>query len=927
MNIEERVKELISKLTLEEKIKLLPTRQAEIPRLNIREFYIGGEAAHGVAWLGKATVFPQPIGLSSSFDRELMKKIGNAVSQEARAYYYMRGKIGGLMLWAPTVDMLRDPRWGRTEEGYGEDPFLASEMAGAYIQGMQGDDPVYLKTAMTPKHFFANNNERDRDKFSADIDPRNMYEYYLEVFRRVIEKYRAQCIMTAYNAVNGIPCIINPIVREVIKEKFGLEGCVVTDAADFSQTVTSHKTFENHYETLAYALKAGIDAFTDNPDLVIESAWQALEKGLITEEDIDRAVSNSLKVRFRLGEFDEEISKRFYVPPNQICNNEHSQLAYMAELKSVVLLKNENKFLPLKKEKINKIAVIGPLANKNYNDWYSGTYPYKVSVLQGIINRLYNKEILYHDSYDIVAIKSVKNNKYLRVIESGISPVWAVSDNITEKEVFKYIDWGWGKKSLQGIANGKYLTADDSTSAILSSAEEVFGWFVKEVFNIDPIGDGTYLIKTWNGKYAYIDEKEGNILKFKDSFENLPEEKFIFEKVEKGIEKACEIAQNSDIVILCVGNNPLVNGREDEDRVDIVLPEHQENLVREIFKVNPNIVLLVISSYPYAICWEKDHIPAILWSSHGGQEMGNAIADILLGNFSPAGRLNMTWYRSIHHIPPITDYDIIRGKRTYMYFDKEPLFSFGHGLTYTEFEYKNLILNSKNFKLNEEIKLSFEIENIGDMDSEEVPQVYIKALNSKVKRPNMQLKGFTRVFVPKGERVKVDITIPISELFIWDVREERYMVEKGEYEILIGASSKDIRLRDKFHIDGEEIKNRNPFKDTKAINFDDYHNVSFNTKRNFKETYVIFNDNDSFILFKDFEFKNKPKKVVIELSSNHSKIVLIFSKIGKEFSFEVLDTNNEWKEIVYLLGEHIEGIQDLYIKGEKGLKINWFRFE
>lgn len=287
----------------------------------------------------------------------------------------------------------------------------------------------------------------------------------------------------------------------------------------------------------------------------------------------------------------------------------------------------------------------------------------------------------------------------------------------------------------------------------------------------------------------------------------------------------------------------------------------------------------------------------------------------------------MTWYKSIHDIPPITDYDIMRGKRTYMYFDKEPLFPFGHGLTYTEFTYKNLVLNSKNFKLNEEIKVSFEIENTGDMDSDEVPQVYVRALNSKVKRPNMQLKGFTRVFIPKGEKRKIEITIPVSDLFIWDVREEKYLVEKGEYEILIGSSSKDIKLRDKIYVEGEEIKNRNPFQKIKAFNFDDCYNVSFNTKGNFKETYVIFNDNNSYLLFRDLGFYSKPKRLVMEISSNHSKIILNFSKIDKEFSFEVLDTNNEWKEIVYLLDGNIEDIQDLYIRGEKGLKINWFRFE
>ncbi|MCX7845761.1 MAG: glycoside hydrolase family 3 C-terminal domain-containing protein, partial [Dictyoglomaceae bacterium] len=563
LSIEERIKDLLSRLTLEEKIKFLPTRQAGVPRLHISEFYVGGECAHGVAWLGKATVFPQPIGLSSSFDTDLMKKIGEVVSQEARAYFYMRGKIGGLMLWAPTVDMERDPRWGRTEEGYGEDPFLAGEMASAYIQGLQGEDPFYLRVAMTPKHFFANNNERDRDKFSASIDPRSMYEYYLDVFRRVIEKGKAVCIMTAYNAVNGVPCIINPIVKNVIKEKYGLSGFVVTDAGDFSQTVNSHHTFENHYETLAYALKAGTDCFTDDPNIVIESARKALEKGLITEEDIDRAVANILRVRFRLGLFDEEIDKKFYVPPSKICDNKHSELSYLSVLKSVVLLKNSNRFLPLNKEKIKRVCIVGPLANKNYNDWYSGTYPYKVSILQGIVNRLYNKEIFFDDSYDVIAIKSVKNGKYLRVLNSIISPIWAQGEIIKEGEKFRYIDWGWGNKSLQSLLNGKFWTSDDSNSTIISASEEVFGWFVKELLNIDSLGDGTFIIKTWNGKYAYVEEKDGNILRFKDSFENLPEEKFIIEKIEDGIERALKLAGECDLVIVCVGNNPLVNGREE----------------------------------------------------------------------------------------------------------------------------------------------------------------------------------------------------------------------------------------------------------------------------------------------------------------------------------------------------------------------------
>ncbi|MCX7845413.1 MAG: glycoside hydrolase family 3 C-terminal domain-containing protein, partial [Dictyoglomaceae bacterium] len=410
-------------------------------------------------------------------------------------------------------------------------------------------------------------------------------------------------------------------------------------------------------------------------------------------------------------------------------------------------------------------------------------------------------------------------------------------------------------------------------------------------------------------------------------FENLPEEKFIIEKIEDGIERALKLAGECDLVIVCVGNNPLVNGREEVDRYDILLPDHQEKLIREVYRANPNTLLILVSSYPYAINWAKENIPAILWTSHGGQEMGNGIGDIILGKYSPAGRLNITWYKSINDIPPITDYDIIRGKRTYMYFDKEPLFPFGHGLTYTEFKYSDLKINADSFNPSEVIDLEFEIENIGERDSDDVPQVYVRCLNSKVKRPKLQLKGFKRVFIPKGEKVKVNITIPVSELFIWDVRKGKYLIERGDYEILVGASSQDIRLRKKIFINGEEIENRNPYEKNIAFNFDDCNGVFFDTKRDFESTYVIFSGDDSWLLFKDLEFTKRARSIRIELSSPSSfKIVLYFSKIDKEFSFEMLDTSEEWREIVFDL-EEVEGIQDLYIKGEKGLKISWFKFE
>lgn len=920
--LEERLKNLLSQLTLEEKISLLPTRQAPIPRLGIKEFWVGGEAAHGIAWLGVATIFPQPIGLCCTFDTELMKKIGEVVSEEARAYFYMRGRIGGLMLWAPTVDLERDPRWGRTEEGYGEDPYLAGEMASSFIQGMMGDHPFYLKTAPTSKHFFANNNEKDRAVFSATIDPRNMFEYYLDVFRRVITKGKAPCIMTAYNEINGVPCIINPIVKKIVKEEWGLSGFVVTDAGDFSQIVTMHKTFENHHETLTYALRAGIDCFTDDPNLIIESAKEALKQNLITEEDIDRAVANILRVRFRLGEFDSEDQNPYsYIPPSKICDKEHLKLSYLSALKSIVLLKNE-KILPLDRNKIKKIAIIGPLADKVYTDHYSGTLPYKVSVLQGVINKFIDKnvDIVYWDSFDRVAIKSLKNETYIKSIESGESPLWARNKEISRNEIFRLIDWGWGNKSLQAESNGKYVTVDDQGN-VWAKSEEVRGWFVKELFHIDPAEDSSLFIRSWNGKYLFVSEEER--LKVKDSFDNSLDEKFVIEKLEDGIEKTCNLVKDSDFVILCVGNNPFVNGKEEVDRPDIVLPEHQEKLIKEIYRVNPNVILIVISSYPFAINWAKENIPAIIYSSHSGEDMGNAIADVLFGDYSPAGRLNMTWYKSSSDIPPITDYDIIKGKRTYMYFDKEVLFPFGHGLTYTEFSYSNLSLSKEIYGPEESIELEFDLENIGNMDSDEVPQVYVKCLESRVKRPLLQLKGFKRVFLAKGEKKKIHFSIPVKELFIYDVTREKYCIEKGYYEILVGASSKDVRLRDRIFIDGEKIPNRDLTILTKAINYDDYTHITLKTKRNFEENYVHALDDGSWILFKNVEFSKSVGKIVLEVLSPSENFLKLIWK-DNEISLNIPQTS-EWKKLEYDIPP-ISGVSELYVKMGKGLSLNWLKF-
>lgn len=386
MPLEDRVEDLVSQLTLTEKINLMCQYQDEIPRLGIRKYKHGTEGAHGVAWLGKATVFPQNIGLGCTWDEELMKEIGQVIADEARIYYQKDPEKNGLTIWAPTVDMERDPRWGRTEEAYGEDPYLTGKLTTEFIKGIQGDHPTYLKAAATLKHFLGNNNEVDRGECSATIDPRNMREYYLKAFERQIKEGKVQSIMTAYNAVNGTLCNMNPDVNDILKQEWGMDGFVVSDAGDVLGSVNDHKYVESYAEAVALSIKNGIDSITDDQEISLRAIKDALEQGLLDEADLDTALKNTFRVRFRLGEFDPTDKNPYAnVPEDKLCSPENSRLSLQAARKSIVLLKNEQNVLPLKTK---KVAVIGPLANEVLTDWYSGTPPYTVSPLKGITKKV-----------------------------------------------------------------------------------------------------------------------------------------------------------------------------------------------------------------------------------------------------------------------------------------------------------------------------------------------------------------------------------------------------------------------------------------------------------------------------------------------------------------------------------------------------------
>lgn len=921
--LEDRVEDLISRLTLDEKISLIPTRQAAVPRLGISEYSVGGEAAHGIAWVGEATVFPQPIGLACTWDKALLQKIGSAIGDEARGYYKKRGKKGGLTLWAPTVDMERDPRWGRTEEAYGEDPCLTGQLTTALIKGMQGSHPFYLKMAATLKHFFANNNEDGRCVFSASIDPRNMREYYWNAFKPSIVNAHTCCIMTAYNAINGVPCIVNPIVENVVKKQWGLSGFVVSDAADFRQTVESHHYFSTYAQTAAAALKSGVDCLTDDPELIKEALKEALDQGLLCEEDIDKALKNIFRIRFRLGQFDpDELNPYSKLSEDEICSPDHAVLAQQAAKESIVLLRNRHKLLPLMEDKLNRVAVIGPLADVVYTDWYSGTLPYKITPLDAIKSRLPDKVICFAEGCDRIVIKSAATGKYLRVSDKITGEMSADGTAIDDSVIFDITDWGWGNFTLRSGYNRKYVNAQ---GALAASKDEIRSWFIDEALNFIDLGDGTYNIRLWDGKYvsvsgdalAAVDEPDINAA-------------FEIEVIEDGLKKAEDIAASCDAAIVFVGNNPYINGKEDHDRPDIVLAPAQERLLKAVYKVNPKTIMFIIASYPIAVNWADENIPAILYSSHGGQELGNAVASVLFGDYNPAGRLNMTWYKSVDQLPPITDYDIIKGKRTYMYFDGEPLYPFGHGLSYTEFEYSDLRLSADKVECGQSAVISTCIKNIGYMAGDEVVQLYVSARHSRVKRPIKELKAFERIHLEPGQSQTVTFVLPVDDLAFWDVTRGKFCVEAGSYDIMVGNSSADIRLKAVLGVKGEVIPPRDLTAMTKAENYDDYSGVWLDECSEGGNC-VSSAVNGSWISFKDVDLRNDISGFEARLANDSDSGGAIEIRLDQPDGPVIgtcfvpcADERPTWVTATGRIAE-VDGIRDVYIRFKGRLALAWFR--
>ncbi len=682
LNDEERIDNLISLMTLEEKVNALST-QFGIPRLGIRTCGLS-EGLHGLAYGGPSnwgsrnptptTIFPQAYGLGETWDTELVKKVAQQESYESR-YYFQSPKYqrGSLILLAPNADIGRDPRWGRTEECYGEDAWFNSRMVVSFVKGLQGDDPKYWRTASLMKHFMANSNEDGRDSTSSDFDERLFREYYGYPFYKGITEGGSRAYMASYNAYNGIPMTVHPVLKEVTVKEWGNNGIITTDGSAMALLFNAHKYYKTLTEAAAACVKAGITKFLDNYKPFVKDA---LNKGLLKEQDIDAALRGNIRVAIRLGLLDGNENN----PYNQIgvrdtidpwTKPEVKQFVREVTAKSVVLLKNTNNLLPLDLKKIKSVAVIGPRADQVLADWYSGNPPYKVTVLQGIRN-----------------------------------------------------------------ACGKNISV------------------------------------------TYAEENR--------------------------MDEAVKAAKSADVAIVVVGNNPIgainewkvspvpSDGKEAVDRKSLTL--EQEDLVKLIYQANPKTIMVLMSNFPFAINWSADNVPSILHITHSSQELGNGLADVIFGKVNPAGRLVQTWPRSITHLPPIMDYNIRNG-RTYMYFKETPLYPFGYGLSYTSFAYSGIRLSNAIIPADGEVKITVDVKNTGQYSGDEVVQLYVRFLDSKVERPLKQLKGFARVPVNAGETKPVTITLKADDLAYWDEKTHAFRVEPGKIELMIGASSQDIRAR------------------------------------------------------------------------------------------------------------------------------------
>jgi beta-glucosidase len=692
--IEERITDLINRLTLEEKAQQLNHTNHGLARLGIPMWGGWNQTLHGVWSKEPTTLFSAAIAMGATWDPELVHRVAVAMSDEARALYNTHAEgprtTHGLVFRSPVINISRDPRWGRVQEVFSEDPFLTGRMAVAYVRGLQGDDINHLKVASTVKHFAVNNVETGRQHLSAVVDERNLFEFWLPHWRAAITEGHAQSVMSSYNAINGTPDAVNHyLLTDILRTKWGFDGFVTDDLGSVAFLTGSRSNTgepgqhfsEDPVVSAAAAIKAGNDS--DDPEFETNLPL-AVKRGLLTEKELNGAVRNVLRVGFRLGAFDPpEMSPYSKIGMDVVRSPEHLKLTEQLTAESITLLSNRQRFLPLKKDGVHSVAVIGPAGGDDYETGnYYGKPARKTSVIAGLRNLL----------------GSTVQVEY----ESGA-----------------------------GFADPRNAEAED---------------------------------------------------------------------------RAVALAKRSELVVLCLGTNLRVEA-EGKDRRDLNLPGAQEQLLEAVYAANPKTVLILMNAGPLGVGWAHDRLPAILEAWYPGEVGGDAVARVLFGIDNPGGHIPYTVYANLDGVPPQNEYDVSKGY-TYQYFKGVPLYPFGHGLSYTRFSYSNLKITLNNPGTKGEAEVSFDLRNAGDLAGSEVAQLYTHQQKSVTYQPIKTLRAFERVTLQPGETKAVRFRVPVQQLAFYDVKAHDFAVEPGKFDVLVGSSSEDIRLRGTLEVLGSSAKSR-----------------------------------------------------------------------------------------------------------------------
>lgn len=810
----ERIMDLLSRLSVEEKISLLRATSPGIPRLDIPKYYHGNEALHGVVRPGRFTVFPQAIGLAATWNPGLQLQVATVISDEARARWNeleqgreQKSQFSDLLtFWSPTVNMARDPRWGRTPETYGEDPYLSSIMGTAFVKGLQGDDSRYLKVVSTPKHFAANNEEHNRFECNPQISEKQLREYYLPAFEACVKEGKAASIMSAYNALNNIPCTLNAwLLTKVLRNDWGFEGYVVSDCGGPSLLLSGHKYVKTKEAAATLSIKAGLDLECGD-DVYDEPMLSAYRQYMVSDADIDSAAYHVLRARMKLGLFDKgEKNPYMKISPAVIGSVEHQEVALNAARECIVLLKNQNKMLPLNTRKIKSIAVVGINAgNCEFGDYSGSPVIAPISVLQGIKDRVGDDvkvvyapwksavdgmeliqganypeglKVEFFDNTTLQGTPKVRKEEWINFEPANQAP-----DPFLPKSPLS-VRWT-GK--LRPTVTGQYtfsFTSDDGCRLSIDDEILIDAWRGHAVRT----DTATIYLKAgqdYQLKAEYYDNRDYAVAKLQWRVPRVGKVTRLDLYGEAG-----KAVRECEIVVAVLGINKSIE-REGQDRYDIQLPADQQEFLQEIYKVNPNIVVVLVAGSSLAINWMDEHIPAIVNAWYPGESGGKAVAEVLFGDYNPGGRLPLTYYRSLNELPPFDDYDITKG-RTYKYFKGDVLYPFGYGLSYTSFKYSNLQVTDGE----KEVSVSFLLKNTGKYAGDEVAQVYVKLPERDETMPLKELKGFERISLRRGENRKVTIRLPKDLLRYWDEAKGKFMYPSGDYNIMVGASSADIRLQ------------------------------------------------------------------------------------------------------------------------------------